>query len=121
MKLFLLFGLLLINIVAQDNEFLLPVKKEKLSASKLKELIISSYDNILQLDTDLDELSVELKRVSLKEVKSCINNNNFFAKANKKELKDLLNDLKNLENELNSGIISLRKKLSNLKKTINIK
>jgi len=117
----LLVSLFLGNIGCQDNEFVLPKKKETLSSSKLKESIVKKLGDILHADINLDEASLDLRKFMLDQTESGIKDeNSCLSNANKEELKTLLDDLKKLEDELNVNTKSLKNKLSKLKKKFNI-
>lgn len=108
--------------VESENEFVLPIKKEKsLSSARLKESIIKTFGDILQADLHLDELSIDLRKFTLNQTESSIKDENIYlSNANKNQLKDTLQDLKQIEDELNTEVNSLKKKLSKLKKKFNI-
>ncbi|MDR3646662.1 MAG: CDP-alcohol phosphatidyltransferase family protein [Candidatus Babeliales bacterium] len=113
--------LMVFPILGQDNEFVLPKKKENVSTAKLKDSIVKKFGDILHANITLDEVSLELRKFTLVQTESGIKDeNSCLSKANNDELKAILDELKKLEDELNSNYKSLKNKLSKLKKKFNI-
>jgi hypothetical protein len=120
-RILLILIVLLCNISCQDNEFVLPKKKESSSTGKLKDSILKKMGNVLHADASLDSISLEIRTFTLEQTESGIKDeNSCLSGANKDELKLILDDLKKLEDELNSQASSLKNKLSKLKKKFNI-
>lgn len=103
------------------NEFVLPKKKENLSVARLKDSILKKFGDILHANINLDEVSIELRKFILEQTESGINGENInISNANKNQLKETLDELKKIEDELNIEVKSLKNKLSKLKKKFNI-
>ncbi len=122
MKIFLIIILLsTFKQFCNDSEFTIQKKVNSPnndSSSKTKEKIVRTSGDILKLDTNLTEISTELRRLLLDTVEECFENDQtcFIANASRQELKNALNELNSFKDKFEENIKIIEKNLTSLKK-----
>ena len=117
MKIFLIIILLsTFKQFCNDSEFTIQKKVNSPnndSSSKTKEKIVRASGDILKLDTNLTEISTELRRLLLDTVEECFENDqtSFTANASRLELKNALNELNSFKDKFEENIKIIEKNL----------
>jgi hypothetical protein len=115
-KIIILLSLLFFYNKAQDSEFLITNNINNLNNSNSEnsdDLLIQEFGDLLELDAELSQISVNLRKFSLDQIKKQFNSDNNIKniKLNNKlqELKSLNKFMKNIIKEIKNKFLKLRK------------
>lgn len=114
MKKIIILTLLFFCSKAQDNEFLISKNNNLNSNSESNEnLLVQEFGDLLELDAELSQVSVNLRKFTLDQIKKQFNGDNNIKKI---KLNNKLEEIKSLNKFMKNIIKDLKNKFSKLRK-----